>query len=511
MSTVSGKYDVIVIGSGFGGSVAAATLTDGGAKVLLLERGPWRDTKPVRDAGIEDRKPLPYGRHFYTHALSRLAAPFTRGMGWRFNCNGLFDLHYSPDMSVLCSSGVGGGSHVYAAMNERPEVAAYWDNRAQGISAEGMELHYCWMIDKMGGKSPAPGYQLPNATFDRYKESSEFTADSDLPQPVMAVRMNGNQEDYKSNSFLGSRNGSKATLDRVLLLPALEKGLTVAARHECLAIWQQTSGEYLLEVLDHKRNRRCFIRCGKVILSAGTLNTVRLLSRSRELGGLGGMPALGLGFGGNGDMPAYWAVNDGAVDYTAGIPYHGRFALRDSHTGKPMPGPDLTSYGFNGFSDIPIPDSIRARLKRNLLVVSMGADKADGVLEWNKGKLRSKYLQQNSAILSQIYATFDEIARRSKKAVFYSKKRLITVHPLGGARLSDRPETGVVNAQGEIYGNPGLYVADAAALPAAPGGPPSMTISAWSRHVARGILMGLNRTENVEPIQQAIDADGKVA
>lgn len=72
MATGSDQYDAVVIGSGFGGSVAASTLTDGGARVLLLERGPWRDTKPVRDAGIEDREPLPYGCHFYTHAVNRL-------------------------------------------------------------------------------------------------------------------------------------------------------------------------------------------------------------------------------------------------------------------------------------------------------------------------------------------------------------------------------------------------------------------------------------------------------
>jgi len=511
MASVSEQYDVIVIGSGFGGSVAASTLTDGGARVLLLERGPWRDTKPIRDAGIEGRKPLPYGRHFYTHALNRFATPFTRAKGWRFNRNGYFDLHFSRDMSVLCTNSVGGGSHVYAGMNVRPGVLDYWDGHVDGVSAEGMEQHYSWMIDMMGGKPPAPGYRLPNATFARYKDSSEFTADSDLEQPVMAVRMEGNQEDYKSNSFLGSRNGAKTTVDRLLLLPALEKGLTIAAQHECLAIFKQTSGDYLLEVLDHKRKRRSFIKAGKVVLSAGTLNTIKLLFQSREIGGLSGMPALGVGFGGNGDMPAYWAVNDAGADYTMGIPCHGRFALRDPETGKAMPGPNLTSYGFNGIADIPIPDSIRSRLKRNLLVVAMGADKADGVLEWNKGKLRSKYIQQNSSILSQIYSTLDEIARRSKKAIYYTKKWLITVHPLGGARLSGQRETGVVDAQGEVYGHPGLYVADAAALPAAPGAPPSMTISAWSRHVATGILMRLNQPENVEPIKQVVKVDGKVA
>ena len=46
-------YPTIVIGSGFGGAVAASTLVDAGEQVLLLERGPWRDSEAVREAGIE--------------------------------------------------------------------------------------------------------------------------------------------------------------------------------------------------------------------------------------------------------------------------------------------------------------------------------------------------------------------------------------------------------------------------------------------------------------------------
>jgi cholesterol oxidase len=66
-------------------------------------------------------------------------------------------------------------------------------------------------------------------------------------------------------------------------------------------------------------------------------------------------------------------------------------------------------------------------------------------------------------------------------------RKPLTPHMSGGARLGANAEHGVVDHRGEIHGNPGLYVADAAALPAAPGGPPSVAIASWAHHVADGI------------------------
>ena len=61
MTVSTRTVDVVVIGSGFGGSIAANRLAATGMEVLLLERGPWRDTLPIRSLGIEAREPLPCG------------------------------------------------------------------------------------------------------------------------------------------------------------------------------------------------------------------------------------------------------------------------------------------------------------------------------------------------------------------------------------------------------------------------------------------------------------------
>ena len=54
-----------------------------------------------------------------------------------------------------------------------------------------------------------------------------------------------------------------------------------------------------------------------------------------------------------------------------------------------------------------------------------------------------------------------------------------------------------MNADGEVFGHPGLYVADAAALPKSPGTPPSMTIAAWSSHLATRFIARRNEAGKV--------------
>jgi hypothetical protein len=73
-------------------------------------------------------------------------------------------------------------------------------------------------------------------------------------------------------------------------------------------------------------------------------------------------------------------------------------------------------------------------------------------------------------------------------------------HPLGTARMSDTPALGVVNADGEVHGHPGLYVADGAAVPTALGVNPSLTIAALAERVALRLVRKLGKKPAPPPL-----------
>lgn len=462
------KHDLIVIGSGFGGATAAARLVDAGARVTLLERGPWRQSSALERSAINHAAPLPRGRHLATLALRRLSASWGT---LDLHHDGLFDVHYQRDLSMVCSSSVGGGSHVYSAMNTRPAVRQYWQGHHQHIDEDTLAPHYDWILNVMGSRRVADsGINVPNYLPDD-PQRPDWMVTNGVEQP--ALGMDFQRGRLANNSFFGSADNNKVTLDTQLLLPRLAQGLSVRDRHEVLDLAATRRG-FRLAVRDHVRGRYRTLLADRVVLAAGTLNTLRLLFAARARGSLKGMPALGLGIGGNGDVPAWWSAGPGEADYTLGTPSHGRFALADF-----ADCPDLSRYGLNG-----LPGFLHPLLKRQLVLVGMGADQANGLASWHRGQLQLHYSRNANPVLERIYRAFDEIGRRSGRPVRYLRQRPITVHPLGGARLGADPLTSVTNADGQVHDIPGLYICDASALPAAPGSPPSMTIAAWAGHVA---------------------------
>ncbi|MGH8894129.1 MAG: NAD(P)-binding protein, partial [Actinomycetes bacterium] len=116
-------YDVVVVGSGFGGSVAALRLVEKGYRVAVLEAG----------------------RRFADDEFARTSWDVRRFL-WapRLRCFGIQRIHRLPDVTILAGAGVGGGSLVYANTLYEPDDAFYDDPQWRDIADWRAELapHY---------------------------------------------------------------------------------------------------------------------------------------------------------------------------------------------------------------------------------------------------------------------------------------------------------------------------------------------------------------------------------
>jgi len=496
------KRKVVVVGSGFGGSTAAARIAEAGIEVVLLERGPWRDTVPTRSMGIAEREPFPRGWGLYTGFLRTLNVPYLPGGGLTFNRRGLFELFYAKNMEVVCSSSVGGGSHVYSAVHARPPNLAYWDDVAPGLSEDIMKPRYAAFLERMGSALMTPERLPPCHVSRRFAGSSiveiakprvEVRVGFLLPevpgQPKKVVDRYGIERfevDYASGDygFLGAPSGAKTTLDVAYLASAMRAGLEVRDLCEVVAIAEDDAkgGRYRLDYIDHRNGRLASLYADNVVLAAGTMNTVKLLLHSRDrTRTLAGMPALGRRFSGNGDVRGLWDLNE--KDLSVGLPSQGSIKLREGEE----PSQALSNNSLPSVDRYPFPGVVRRRLKRSVVIAGMGEDAMDGVIRLHKKSLDIDFEPDNSPVYARISQAFRTLSERSGRKV-YAFARPATVHPLGGACAGRSPDEAVVDGRGEVFGHAGLFVADAAAMPRSVGAPPTASIAAWGDHVAAGLV-----------------------
>ena len=253
-----------------------------------------------------------------------------------------------------------------------------------------------------------------------------------------------------------------------------------------------------------------------VVLSAGTFGSTRLLMKSRS--GLQRLsPRLGQGFSSNGDL----------LTFARGCTDSGTGRIRDL---APSRGPVITAYarrrvkgqdlwmqdagGPQGsewgwqlgetlrdllaMGDVLLPSGRpKGRVSRVLAelfgstssssamlpMLTMGRDVPGGSMRLDGDSLA---LDWNPADSAQHFDAAEETAAMVAKELggqlgprlLRKRTRGITVHPLGGCAIGERPEDGVVDAQGEVFGYPGLFVADGSVMPGPVGPNPSFTIAA---------------------------------
>ncbi|MET7480207.1 GMC family oxidoreductase [Streptomyces sp. NPDC005648] len=548
----------VIVGSGFGGSVAAYRLAAAGQQVVLLERG--RAYPP----GGFARSPAEMGRAFWDP---------------KAGLHGLFDVWSFRAFDSVVASGLGGGSLIYASVLLRKDER--WFVEEQPLPGGGYEAwpvgraeldpHYD-EVERMLRPVPypldRPGYtDTPRA--HAMREAAQrlgLTAErpplaiSFAPQPgadpgpglPLADIDGGNLHGVGRRTCrlcgecnLGCNDGAKNSLDHTYLSAARRHGADLRTGHEVRAVRALARGGYAVDYVRHgpdeeKTESRMLrtISCDRLVLAAGTYNTVSLLLRSRRnLPGLS--PAIGSRFSTNGDhlafvlrarqgttprpmRPSRGPVITSSIrlpDELDGVPDAGRggyiqdagypgfveWLVEGAHApqGVSRAARFLTGRLLDRISHAPDPSLSGAFAEllgdgaftgTSLPLLAMGRDVPDGELRMRGGLLDCTWTVQDGSA-----AQFERtrgIMRQIAGALgggyadhpLWHRHRVLTVHPLGGAPIGRHPGTGVCDPYGEVFGHPGLYVADGAAMPGPVGPNPALTIAALADRMCTRLL-----------------------
>jgi cholesterol oxidase len=322
---VAFDYDTIIVGSGFGGSVTAFRLAEAGRRVCLLERG-----KPY-PPGSFPRSPEAMQRNFWDPS---------EGM------YGLFSLWSFSGLGAIVSSGLGGGSLIYANVMLRKDERwfVHEESGAGGrefwpVTREDLEPHYD-RAEAMLGANRYPVEHEPYASTPRTREFTDaaerlgmdwqlpplaisFGNHGQVPQPgvLLDEGEHGNLHGRRRYACrlvgecdVGCNFGSKNSLDYNYLSRAVRHGLELRTLHEVRGVRPLDHGwavDYVKHDLSREGRRQdsqdpailpiLTMTADRVVLAAGTFGSTYLLLRSaHSLRNVS--PQLGRGFSGNGDL-----------------------------------------------------------------------------------------------------------------------------------------------------------------------------------------------------------------
>jgi cholesterol oxidase len=312
------------------------------------------------------------------------------------------------------------------------------------------------------------------------------------PQAFLFPLQNGgsngsNRQSSKLNGkdgMFGSAGAAKANVEAIYLLPHLDRGVSVHDMHEVTTLAHQDAYGWKVTARDHATGEVKDYYAPRVVLAAGTMNSIKILNASQEAGGINPIQSLGKGFGTNGDCMGVWLPGPPYTNSSQGSPIHGRLKTVDHPVGINLIVGGMDAIPMPGW----LPDALKRRLTRfsqqRYQLITMGIDQANGSVSFTKGRLKLDYNLNDSDVYQSAYRLFDRLATHMDRRIQFNRKQAVTVHPMGGCRVGNRPAEGVVDGEGQVYGNTGLYITDASVLPQPTGGPPSLTIAAWSSHVA---------------------------
>ena len=549
--------DAVVIGSGFGGSVAAYRLAEAGKSVILMERG--RAYPP----GTFARTPIEFAEDFW--------APDD-------DLFGLFETWSFRGLEGLVSSGLGGGSLVYAnvLLRKDPEWFVH-DSPLPGggyenwpISREDLDPHYD-RVEEMLDAVPYPYRDTPKT--EAFEQAAR-AAGHEVFRPPIAVTFAGRDGEVgqylpiepkpygnihgrmrytcalSGECDIGCNSGAKNSLDHTYVSAAAHHGADVRTLHQAKGFRRVDDGwevRYRAYRPGEGPPVDGVVRAARVVLAAGTFGSTHLLLKNRAaLPGLS--PALGTRFSGNGDLIGFLMGAKEQIDKVAKarriagsrgpvITSAIRIGDRVDGDGSTGRGYYVQEAGYPGFLNWLIETaqlrSVMSRSARvalamlanrlsmrgesnisadlanvlgrselstsSLPVLGMGRDVPDGKMYLDRGRLAVDWTTSTSIeYFGAMRETMSEFAQAlGAKYVdnpLWWAKRVITVHPLGGAPMGRNHFEGVVDEWGEVFGHPGLSVVDGAAMPGPVGPNPSLTIAAFADRAAERMIDDWPRT-----------------
>lgn len=523
------RFDVIVIGSGFGGAIAAARLAEGGSRVLVLERG-RRWTK--------DQYPrAPADPWIYEHTRPQ-------------KLNGWLDLRFFRRMIVVQGAGVGGGSLCYSSVVMKADPELFDVGWPPEINYNELLPYY----DRVGGMlrvSPIPPgqntarYRLLQEAAQKLGHGDRFSSvplalsfdenwNYDLDDPLGHhhskgfINEQGQQQGtcvHLGNCDIGCEVDAKNTLDRNYIPLAERHGAEVRPLHIVRRI--EPDGNGYRVVFDRIEDGQLIPgseRAEKVVLAAGSIGTTELLLRCRDQ--YGTLPnvsrQLGQGWSPNANFLTPDLHSDGnrvqqglGPTISAGLDFMDasvngqRFYIEDDG----FPNAILNALRAKAASPVyhPLAWLMRRHLRRgvsegnptrNLMVwLGEGIDAADGELRlsrrffspWHKEIDLKWRVEASRGVADAILDMHQSLSKATGGHLYiplYWKllQGMISVHPLGGCAIGRSAADGVVDHTGAVFGHDNLYVSDGSILPGATGRNPSMTIGALSERMAELML-----------------------
>ena len=527
-------FDVAVIGSGFGGSVAALRLTEKGYKVCVLEAGRRFSDKDFPKTSWRLRRFL---------FLPRLGL------------KGIQRIHVLPDVLVLAGAGVGGGSLVYANTLYKPPASYFEDKQWNQITNWDAELSPWYdQASRMLGVAQNPYFSPSDEAMKQVADQMGVGHTFKLA-PLGVYFGDGVGIKSKDPFFggvgpdrsgclqcgacmTGCRHNAKNTLPKNYLGLAEKAGAKVFPEHTVTKVEQLSDGSWAITARKSGAwfggNRR--FTAAQVVVAAGTYNTQKLLHKMKSTGVLPKISdQLGKLSRTNSEALTGSIMPKGGTDFSKGSAITSSF-FPDDHTHV-----EPVRYGkgsnFMGLLQTVMTDSanIRDRRKqwlRQVITKPSLVLKILDVRQWSERTVVALIMQNVDSAISVTgkrglfgfrltskndsktpNATYipaaNEVARRIAENnggiagghIGDLINAPFTAHFVGGCVIGESINTGVIDPYHRVYNYPTMHIVDGASVTANLGVNPSLTITAQAE---RAFSMWPNKGEaDLRPAQNS--------